>query len=154
MAAHKIGGRAHGFNWKSPILSFEIDRHGGTVIGSTRAERQMWTIDVEKRTARSATVGYHQLTPRASNFKAEPVVLQFVDVISQRLVTPPGWKLTWISNDEIRVVVRSMLPDQSGFQKTIQGRTKRLRERLISAIGEKGWRVTNKSGAYLRLQRV
>ena len=52
MAADKIDGRARGFKWKSPILTFEIERHGGTVIGSTRADRQEWTIDVEKRTAK------------------------------------------------------------------------------------------------------
>jgi hypothetical protein len=74
MAAHKIDGRARGFKWKSPILTFEIERHGGTVIGSTRADRQEWTIDVEKRTARPAMIGYRQLTPRASAFKTEPAV--------------------------------------------------------------------------------
>jgi hypothetical protein len=30
------------------------------------------------------------------------------------------------------------LPDQSGFQKTIEGRAKRLRERLIGAMAEAG----------------
>jgi hypothetical protein len=55
MAAHKIDDdRAHGFKWNSPILTFEIDRHPGTVHGSTRADRQEWEIDVEKRTAPSA----------------------------------------------------------------------------------------------------
>lgn len=136
MAAHKIDGRVRGFKWKWPILTFEIDRHGGTVNGSTRADRQKWTIDIEKRTARSATIGYRQLTPRASSL-TEPAVHQFVDVICQRLTTPPGWRLTWVSNDEIRVVVRSMLPDQSGFHKTIQERAKRLSERLIGAMAEK-----------------
>jgi hypothetical protein len=153
MAADKIDGRAHGFKWKSPILTFEIDRHGATVNGSTRADRQEWKIDVEKRTARQAMIGYRQLVPRASSFKAEPVVHLFVDVISQRLTTPPGWNLTWISDDEIRVVVRSLLPDPSGFQKTIEGRAKTLRERLISAMAANGWHVTSKSGAYLRLRR-
>ena len=50
-------------------------------------------------------IGYRQLTPRASAFKTEPVVEHFADVVSQRLTTPPGWNLTWISDDEIRVVV-------------------------------------------------
>ena len=30
--------------WDPPDLSFTIDRHGGTVMGSTRAERQTWTL--------------------------------------------------------------------------------------------------------------
>ena len=70
-----------------------------------------------------------------------------------RLTTPPGWNLTWISDDEIRVLVRSLLPDPSGFRKTIEGRVKRLREGLISAMAAKGWHVTSNSGGYLRLRR-
>ena len=154
MAADKFGDdKAHGFKWNSPILTFEIDRHLRTVHGSPRADRQEWEIDVEKRTARSVIVGYRQLVPNASSFKAEPVVHLFVDVISQRLTTPPGWNLTWISDDEIRVLVRSFLPDPSGFRKTIEGRVKRLRERLISAMAAKGWHVTSNSSGYLRLRR-
>ena len=29
--------RAENLKWKSPILTFELERHGGTVLGSTRA---------------------------------------------------------------------------------------------------------------------
>ena len=122
-------------------------------MGSTRAERQKWIIDVEKRTAQSVTVGYRQLTPRAPRFKAEPVAQIFVDVICQRSPIPPGWKLTWISDDEIRVVVRSLLPDPYGFKTTLEGQAKRLRKCLIEAMAKKGWRVTSTSGGYLRLRR-
>jgi hypothetical protein len=153
MAAHKLDGRAHRFRWKSPILTFEIDRHGGTVNGSTRADRQEWTIDVEKRTARAEKIDFRQLTARAPSFKAEPVVSDFMNVISQRLTTPPGWNLKWISDDEIRVVVRSLLPDPYGFKQTIEGRAKRLRKRLIDEMASNGWQVASRSGPYLVFRR-
>jgi hypothetical protein len=57
------------------------------------------------------------------------------------------------SEDEIRILVGSMLSGSSGFQKTIQGRANGLRRRLIAAMPESGWRVSNKSGGYRRLQR-
>jgi hypothetical protein len=47
----------------------------------------------------------------------------------------------------------SKLLYQSCFEKTIEGRAKRLRKRLIAAMPERGRRVSNKSGGYLRLQR-
>ena len=34
-----------------PNLCFSIDRHGGTVMGSKRAERQTWTLNLETLTA-------------------------------------------------------------------------------------------------------
>ena len=52
------GGRVHGMNagklrrlekaqWKPPTLEFLIERHGGTMMGSTRAELQLWEIHIE-----------------------------------------------------------------------------------------------------------
>jgi hypothetical protein len=93
MAAHKIDGRARGFKWKWPILTFEIDRHGGTVNGSTRADRQKWTMTSrnERRDQRRLATASSR---RAHPVLTEPAVHQFVDVICQRLTTPPGWRLT------------------------------------------------------------
>jgi hypothetical protein len=153
MAAHKLAGRAHRFRWKPPLLTFEIDRHGGTAKGSTRADRQKWTLDVEKRTARPEKIGHHQLVACAPGFKAEPAVNHFVKVISQRLATPPGWNLKWITDDEVRVVVRYLLPNPYGFKQTVEGQAKRLRKRLIEAMAAQGWQVASRSGKYLVFRR-
>jgi hypothetical protein len=52
-------------NWSPPCLSFIIERHGGTVLGSTRAERQQWTLNLERRTADHSQIGFRQLRPSA-----------------------------------------------------------------------------------------
>ena len=33
--------------WDPPNLCFSIDRHGGTVMGSKRAERQTWMLNLQ-----------------------------------------------------------------------------------------------------------
>ena len=38
MAGHKLIGRMEHVEWNPPVLTFTIERHGGTVLGSTRAE--------------------------------------------------------------------------------------------------------------------
>src|ERR1035438_2078306 len=40
MVAHKLMNRMKAVTWNSPILSFRIERHGGTVLGSSRGEMQ------------------------------------------------------------------------------------------------------------------
>ena len=49
---------AENLTWAPPNLSFSIDRHGGTVLGSKRAERQTWTLNLETATARPHVSGY------------------------------------------------------------------------------------------------
>lgn len=40
---YKVQGRMEKIAWEPPILSFQIERHGGTVLGSTRADLHTWT---------------------------------------------------------------------------------------------------------------
>jgi len=37
MAGYKLHGRVDDVHWDSPVLTFVIERHGETVLGSTRA---------------------------------------------------------------------------------------------------------------------
>jgi hypothetical protein len=59
MEAYARDGGPADLEWNPPILSFTIERHGGTVLGSTRAEKQRWSVDVVQRAAT------HGLTPGA-----------------------------------------------------------------------------------------
>src|SRR5690348_3540304 len=50
MATHKLS-RLEQPEWNPPCLTFAIERHGGTVLGSTRAELQWWIVDLDAGTA-------------------------------------------------------------------------------------------------------
>jgi hypothetical protein len=50
MQGYKLLNRMEDVVWRPPVLSFVIERHGGTVMGSTRAELQHWSVDVDERT--------------------------------------------------------------------------------------------------------
>jgi hypothetical protein len=50
MAAEKLD-RIEQVEWNPPRLTFVIERHGGTVMGSTRAELHGWSIDIDRGTA-------------------------------------------------------------------------------------------------------
>lgn len=47
MAGHKLRGRMEHVSWDPPVLSFTIERHGSTAMGSTRAEIQKWFVNFE-----------------------------------------------------------------------------------------------------------
>ena len=51
MEAFKLD-RLEAPRWDGLVLTFSVERHGGTVLGSTRAEVQHWEIDSGAATAR------------------------------------------------------------------------------------------------------
>jgi len=49
MKGYKLIGRMEDVKWDPPILSFSIERHGITAVGSTKATVQEWGINVQKK---------------------------------------------------------------------------------------------------------
>ncbi len=137
MAPWKIA-RLERVVWNPPELTFELERHGGTVQGSTRGDLQTWTVDLDRLTAAVATTGRRQLHPTASRFNARPVAERIARSIAER-VDHAG--LRWENlpgRDLVRVLVAEIVPDDS-FKQTVQGRRKRLREELKRCLEGSGW---------------
>lgn len=55
--------RAENVAWTAPVLTFTLERHGGTVNGSSRAELHHWEINIETGVAAIVKVGQRQLSP-------------------------------------------------------------------------------------------
>src|SRR4051812_26518388 len=51
MKAEKLSGRTEAMSWNAPTLSFWIERHGTTVLGSKYADIQIWEINVREGVA-------------------------------------------------------------------------------------------------------
>ena len=64
--------RAESFTWRPPLLSFVVERHGGAALGSTRAERQKWIVDVEHAHAHCEIVGFRQNEAECASAEARP----------------------------------------------------------------------------------
>jgi hypothetical protein len=79
MHAGKLG-RMETVRWDPPVLSFMIERHGAMGVGSTRAERQDWSIDLDQKTARcERSRSYRQALPRAEAVKIEPIAQELAE---------------------------------------------------------------------------
>jgi hypothetical protein len=87
MASWKLG-RIEKVGWSDPVLGFVVERHGGTVLGSTRTELQAWTVDLERREASCAVAGYRQRRPMRARFDADTVATEIVEsVTAERVMT-------------------------------------------------------------------
>jgi hypothetical protein len=136
MGGHKLAGRLEQVEWHPPLLTFTIERHGGTVRGSTRGELQHWTVDVRAGTATSRRAGHRQLAPMAERLDVTPLV----DEVARSIVEGRAHGcVRRLADGRVHVVVARLFPDSSGFKRTVQGRRKRFREALIERLRANGW---------------
>src|SRR5713101_1397585 len=101
MCADKLY-RLEDLEWNPPVLSFVIERHGGTVKGSTRGKLQLWQVNLEKGIAQcNPNYSFRQLTPRDPALRVEPIAEEIAHLIKEK---KENEKLKW-NADRARVRV-------------------------------------------------
>jgi hypothetical protein len=135
--------------WSPPVLSFTIDRHGSLVLGSTRAEKQHWDLDLEKRTAHAETAGHRQIHRPASPFSTKQMAAiadQVCSTVQEGPDSTSDYKIRgiviWTGSDQIDIRHGVLIPD-AGYQQTTSGRRKRFRAILESKMNAFGWKFDN-----------
>jgi hypothetical protein len=135
MGSWKLG-RIESPSWNPPVLSFTIERHGGTMLGSTRAELQTWEVDLDQRTACVAWTTHRQLKPMAPRLKTAPLGTEIIDLIEAGADDP---RLQWSPDRAtVRVLVEKVIPP-NGYARTIEGRRRRFTDSWAAAMTAAGW---------------
>jgi hypothetical protein len=138
MAAHKLISRMETVIWQPPILTFTIERHGGTVLGSTRAELHCWTVDLDAMTALCTVVGQRTVGPTAKPVRENELQLIAQEIVELVRIGVIDHRLVWKDSDTVHIVIEQITPS-TGFARTIQGRRKRLRQLLEELLEKGGW---------------
>ncbi len=136
MEAYKLLNRMEAVVWNSPILSFRIERHGGTVMGSTRAEIQHWTVDVELKTATLVKSGRRQLQPRAKPYPMKGVVAEVTEAIQKG---QDDDRLHWDRPDKVTLKTCEVFPKGSAYRMTLEARRTAFRSLVAAVLTKDGW---------------
>ena len=136
MRAHKLRNRTEEMEWNPPVLAFRIERHGGTVNGSTRAEVQHWEIDVDASTATLVHVGRRQVEGMARRVDVRPLA---DEIFSKIIAGEEDPRLKWIDDKTVRVKIGEIISSVDVKKQTLAGRRKRFREYLESRLRQEGW---------------
>jgi hypothetical protein len=136
LAGHKLRGRMENVTWNPPVLAFDIERHGGTVLGSSRAEVHSWSVDLEQMIATCRMGRHRQLTPMQPRLKVEPIVEEITRLIINRQQDD---RLRWRADGTVQVLVGKILPEGSAVKQTLAGRRKRFRKALTDRLKAEGW---------------
>lgn len=136
MAGHKLLQRMQDVEWSSPRLHFWIERHGGTMLGSSRAERQGWTLDTNAKTATCGIIGYKQVSPMAPRLDVRPLAEEVVQLI---LHHKQDERLKWNDDGSVRIHIGTIIPEFLVVKQTLAGRRKRFRQVTDELLGQAGW---------------
>jgi hypothetical protein len=135
MHAYKLG-RMERVIWNPPTLEFTIERHGGTVLGSSRAELQGWTVNLAEKSACCGIVGRRQIQPMQARLGVRPLA---DDIATHVVAHNHDPRLKWYADGRVRVLMGRILPESSAVKQTLAARRKRFRAALEARLETAGW---------------
>ena len=135
MQAYKLIERVEKPIWNPPVLEFQIEWHGGTVMGSVYAGLQTWRIDVQKGVAEFAEHPRGRLVgERAEPLKVEPLVGEIETLVREG---KEDLRLKWLSTNCVRVQISEVIPATN--KQTTSERRKRFIKALEERLKVAGW---------------
>lgn len=138
--------RAEGLTWQSPSLSFKLERHGGTCMGSTRAEIHAWVVDVEKAVAEMSIAGRRQLYPMDAPFTKKRAQERAAEILN---LIQGGMKddtLKWHADGSVTLILNRSV--EAKFESTRKNRVKILLRQLLPMLEENGWHRMESGSRY------
>jgi len=131
MEAFKLG-RIESPSWDGAVLRFTAERHGWTVMGSTRAEVQHWEVDPYGATAQVVRSTHRQLSPMAPRVDVQPLAQE---VAARIAAGADDDRLKWSADRSIATVrIGVILPQGSAARQTVSGRRRRFRDALDQVL--------------------
>jgi len=143
MEGYKLRDRMENVVWMPPIISFQIERHGPTVMGSSRAKVQSWEINVEERSAKLIKEGHRQLDPVAPRLDTRAIA----DELTQLIINhKEDERLKWDNKTKtVRIIVGKVIPEESTKKQTLAYRRKKLRENLHQLLNMECWKEVGRN---------
>ena len=133
MEAFKLD-RLEAPRWDGSVLTFSVERHGGTVLGSTRAEVQHWEIDPGAASARLTGRTHRQLYAMAPRLDVRPLATEVAALI---LAGAEDDRLKWSADRSVATVrIGKVIPAESAARQTVTGRHRRFRAALDHELAD------------------
>jgi len=138
LSPEKLHGRMEEIEWNPPILTFKIERHGGTAKGSVYAELQNWVVNIEEHTVKWTDGGQRIVGERKPRLDVGPLVAEVAKLIAKGSKDD---RLIWKQNgQQVQIRIGGVIPGDGIAKATLTGRRNRFSKRLEEILDESGWR--------------
>ena len=131
--------------WDPLVLLFDIERHGATVNGSSRATVYTWAIDISSGQAAPGRERRRQLSAMDKRLDVKPIAARLAEaIIASR--ADERFKITKDGN--VRLQIGSIIPATNA--QTTPARRKRLRRELDVLLKPHGWVQSINPNTYVK----
>ena len=146
MKVGKLLGRTEEMEWNRPLLIFKIERHGGFVGGSGRAEIQHWEVDVESCAATLMGIGKRQMFAMDARLDVKSLAAEIAAIIDEgrddhRMIR---------RGNEVRIITAEVIP--AANKQTTTGRRRRFVAAIEPLLAQFGW-CRRAAGSHLIFER-
>jgi hypothetical protein len=138
MEPRKVRRAEDPIEWYSPNLYFLLERHGATVLGSTRAEMQRWEINLKDRLAEPEKAGLRQLRKMDSRWPAKTVAEEIARIILNGV---PDRRIQKTKNGKIKLISSEVFPPSTN-KMTRQYRSRKFYRELMEILEPYGFERT------------
>jgi hypothetical protein len=107
MTAENLGGRTESLEWPPPKLTFDIERHAGTVSGSTAAAVQHWEVDLDQETAALIGSESGQIIPMDRRVDVISSAAELATAINEQREDP---RIEWVAMNRVRILTSEAIP--------------------------------------------
>jgi hypothetical protein len=119
------------------MLTFNIERHGGFVLGSTRAEVQKWKVDLDHETAALIETTRRQILPMDRRLDVRAIAAEIATIINERR---EDTRIKWLAANRVRILTGEVILATNA--QTTTSRRKRFASELERLLLPLGWRCT------------
>jgi hypothetical protein len=131
--------RAEGVAWTPPIVTFTLERHAGTVNGSSRAELHHWIVNVETEVAKIQKKSRRQLSPIDKRLDVAALAIE----ARKRIVAGEEHdSLNWIDKSHVVILIGEIIPTTNA--QTTSSRRGRFSMALDQEMKKAGWEEARK----------
>jgi hypothetical protein len=135
MSGYKLHGGIEALRWVPPAITFEIERHGGTVNGSVYAEIQKWVVDLAVCKATLETVRKRLVGRKDGPLKIKPLAEELAALIVRGLVDR---RLKWLSPQRVTIRIGEVIPTTNAW--TTSDRRRRFSVAIDEALSPHAWK--------------
>ena len=121
--------------WNPPFLDFSIERHGQTVMGSSRASLYRWRVNVREGSATIVGEKRRQLHTMDKRLDVRPIAEAVADAI---INTKDDARISIGKNGTIKLKIANIIPATKS--QTTSSRRSRFRKYLNEMIAPHGWK--------------
>jgi hypothetical protein len=121
--------------WSPPYLEFSIERHGQTVMGSSRGSVYRWRVNVDKGTAGIVGEKRRQLYAMDKRLDVKPIAESLADAIIHGKADA---RLTIAKDGAVRLKIGDIIPETN--KETTAARRSRLRKHLCAILAPHSWK--------------